>query len=167
MEQYLCLYTLARQDNWDAWLPIATFVHNQWPNATTKHSPHKVLLGYRLSGAEEPTLITNSETVEQRHQLIKEHRATALQALDDVAKATPTSQYKVGSLVWLEAKHLTLPYALAKLAPKHHSPFKIMQEVSPVAYQLKLPRAWTIHDVFHSSLLMPYKETMEHGPQFP
>ena len=28
VEQYLCLYTLARQDDWDAWLPIATFVHN-------------------------------------------------------------------------------------------------------------------------------------------
>ena len=28
VEQYLCLYTSARQDNWDAWLPIATFIHN-------------------------------------------------------------------------------------------------------------------------------------------
>ena len=59
-----------------------------------------------------------------------------------------------------------LLYTSAKLAPKHHGPFKIMQEVSPVAYQLKLPRAWTIHDVFHSSLLTPYKETTDTGPQF-
>ena len=36
VEQYLQLYTLVRQDDWDAWLPIATFVHNQWPNTTTK-----------------------------------------------------------------------------------------------------------------------------------
>ena len=41
-----------------------------------------------------------------------------------------------------------------------------MREFSPVAYQLKLPRAWTIHNIFHSSLLMPYKETKEHGTQF-
>ena len=35
-----------------------------------------------------------------------------------------------------------------------------------MAYQLELPRAWTIHDVFHSSLLTPYKETREHRAQF-
>ena len=35
-----------------------------------------------------------------------------------------------------------------------------------MAYQLELPKAWTIHDVFHSSLLTPYKETLEHGAQF-
>ena len=36
VEQYLQLYTSARQDNWDVWLPITTFIHNRWPNATTK-----------------------------------------------------------------------------------------------------------------------------------
>ena len=116
--------------------------------------------------AEEPTSITNNETIEARHQLIKEHRAAALQALDNIAQTTPGSQYQVGDWVWLEAKHLALPYTSAKLAPKHHGPFKITKEVSPVAYQLELPKAWTIHDVFHSSLLMPYKETREHGAQF-
>ena len=28
VEQYLHLYTSARQNDWDAWLPITTFVHN-------------------------------------------------------------------------------------------------------------------------------------------
>ena len=98
--------------------------------------------------------------------MIKEHKGAALQALNDIAQTTPGSQYKVGDWVWLKAKHLTLPYASAKLAPKHHRPFKIMREISLVAYQLKLPKAWTIHDMFHSSLLTPYKETREHGAQF-
>ena len=78
----------------------------------------------------------------------------------------PASQYKVGEWVWLEAKHLALPYASAKLALKHHGPFQIMKEISPVAYQLALPRAWMIHNVFHSLLLTPYKETPEHRAQF-
>ena len=141
-------------------------MHNQWPNATTKCSPHKILLGYHPSAAEEPTLITNNETVEVRHQLIKQHREAALQALNKIAQTTLESQYHTGDWVWLKAKHIALPYASAKLAPKHHRPFKITKEISPVAYQLKLPRAWTIHDVFHSLLLTPYKETPEHGAQF-
>ena len=116
--------------------------------------------------AEELTSITNNKTVEARHQLIKQHREVALQALNKVAQTTPESQYHIGDWVWLEAKHLTLPYALTKLAPKHQRPFKIMKEISPVAYQLELPRAWTIHDIFHSLLLIPYKETPEHRAQF-
>ena len=40
VEQYLWMYTTAQQDNWDEWLPIMSFVHNQWPNTTTKLSPH-------------------------------------------------------------------------------------------------------------------------------
>ena len=111
-------------------------------------------------------MITNNKTVEARHQLIKQHREVALQALNKVMQVNPESQYHRGDWVWLKAKHLALPYASAKLAPKHHRPFKITKEVSPVAYQLELPRAWTIHDVFHSSLLTPYKETQEHGAQF-
>ena len=166
VKQYIRLYTLARQDDWEAWLPIATFVHNRWPNATTKHSPHEVLLGYHPSAAEEPTGITNNETVEVRHQLIKEHREVALHALNKTAQATPTSQYKVEEWVWLEAKYLALPYASTKLAPRHHGLFQITKEISPVAYQLTLPRAWMIHNVFHSSLLTHYKETCESGAQF-
>ena len=166
VEQYICLYTSARQDDWEAWLPIATFVHNQWPNATTKRSPHEILLGYHPSTAEEPMGITNNKTVEARHQLIKEHREAALHALNKVAQTMPVSQHQVGDWVWLEAKYLALPYASTKLAPKHHRPFQIMKEISLVAYQLTLPRAWTIHNVFHSSLLTHYKETHKSRAQF-
>ena len=166
VEQYIRLYTSAQQDDWEAWLPIATFVHNRWPNATTKCSPHEILLGYFPSTAEEPMGITNNETVEARHQLIKEHREAALHALNSVAQTMPASQYQVGDWVWLEAKYLALPYTLAKLAPKCHGLFQIVKEISPVAYQLTLPRAWMIHNVFHSSLLTHYKETCESGAQF-
>ena len=90
----------------------------------------------------------------------------ALHALNKTAQATPPSQYKEGEWVWLEAKYLTLPYASTKLAPKHHRPFQIMKEISLVAYQLALPRAWMIHNVFHSSLLTRYEETCESRAQF-
>jgi hypothetical protein len=35
-----------------------------------------------------------------------------------------------------------------------------------MAYQLRLPVAWGIHDIFHASLLSPYHETTTHGPNF-
>ena len=81
-------------------------------------------------------------------------------------QSAPLAQYNVNEQVWLKAKHLTLPYQTTKLTPKCHGPFRILKQVSPVAYKLELPPAWTIHPVFHASLLTPYHETIEHGANY-
>jgi len=61
---------------------------------------------------------------------------------------------------------LKLPYHTPKLAPRRQGPFHISLVISPVAYRLVLPLSWGIHNVFHASLLLPYKETTVHGPNF-
>jgi hypothetical protein len=38
--------------------------------------------------------------------------------------------------------------------------------ISPVVYHLTLSPSWKIHNVFHVSLLTPYKEMEEHSPNF-
>src|SRR5258707_15366281 len=92
----------------------------------------------------------------------------AIEAINRAGRhpAIPPSQFKVNEQVWLDAKNLRLPYQTMKLAPKPHGPFRITKEISPVAYQLSLPAAWTIHDVFDASLLLPYQENAVHGPNF-
>jgi hypothetical protein len=75
-------------------------------------------------------------------------------------------EWEKGQKVWLEAKNLSLPYGLIKLASRRHGPFLIKRVISPVVYQLRLPPQWTIHPVFHTSLLTPYIETKEHGENF-
>jgi hypothetical protein len=77
-----------------------------------------------------------------------------------------TSQYKQGEQVWLEATHLKIHHQKTKLKAKRYGPFKIIKEISPVVYQLRLLVAWGIHDIFHASLLSPYHETTAHGPNF-
>jgi len=44
-----------------------------------------------------------------------------------------------------------------KLDHKNHGPFQIEKLVSPLAVRLTLPRKWKIHNVFHVSLLEPYR----------
>jgi hypothetical protein len=97
-----------------------------------------------------------------------ECRAQAIKAINQAVEkmGKPEAQYTMGMQVWLEGKNLKLPYQSTKLAPKRYGPFKIIKEVSPVAYQLSLPMTWGIHDVFHSSLLSPYHEMTQHGPNF-
>jgi hypothetical protein len=75
--------------------------------------------------------------------------------------------HEPGDLVWLEGTNLRLSHPTAKLAPKRYGPFKITKKISPVVFQLELPGHWTIHNVFHASLLTPYRETQEHGINYP
>jgi hypothetical protein len=77
-----------------------------------------------------------------------------------------TPKYKVGDQVWLEGRHLRTNQPTAKLAPKHHGPFKVVQVMSPVNYRLGLPTQWSIHDVFYTDLLTPYCETPMHGANY-
>ena len=80
-----------------------------------------------------------------------------------MSKFTP---WKVGDKVWLEGKNLRLHYPTRKLAPQQEGPFEISQVISPLAYRLRLLPMWKIHDVFHASLLLTYRETAEHGPNY-
>jgi len=73
----------------------------------------------------------------------------------------------MGLKVWLEGTNLKLPSNITpKLSPRRYGPFKVVSQISKVTYKLKLPSTWKIHDVFHTSLLTPYKETDQHGPNF-
>ena len=77
--------------------------------------------------------------------------------------------FKKGDKVWLEGRNLHMSHPFPKLAPKHHGPFLIEQVINPMVFKLELPKQWKqkhLHPMFHTSLLMPYKETEEHGANF-
>jgi Chromo (CHRromatin Organisation MOdifier) domain len=71
--------------------------------------------------------------------------------------------------VWLDRKNITMSHPFTKLEPKHYGPFQVTKAVNNVVFKLKLPYQWLkhkVHLVFHASLLSPYKEIEEHGPNF-
>jgi hypothetical protein len=72
----------------------------------------------------------------------------------------------VGQKVWLEGKHLQTSHPTFKLRAKQFGPFPVICIVGQTSYQLELPPQWKIHDIFHASLLLPYKEMLEHGHNF-
>jgi hypothetical protein len=89
-----------------------------------------------------------------------------IKAQQSWVKHRDTPKYKEGDQVWLEGKNLRINQPTAKLAPRRHGPFKIIQVMSAVNYRLELPTQWSIHPVFHIDLLTPYRETIMHGPNF-
>jgi len=148
---------------------MAEFTHNLWPHEITRKSPFELLMGYNphADWIDRPSLIPQ---VALRLQQFKEARAQAqelmVKAQNLWIKHKDTPKYQIGDLVWLEGRHLRTNQPTAKLAPRRHGPFKIIQVMSAINYCLKLPMQWSIHSVFHTDLLTPYCETLTHGPNY-
>jgi len=171
LEQYLWVFCGTQQNNWHVWLPLAQHTKNLWPSATTKKTPFNLLIGYTPQ-IHQPTRSSNLPTFEQRLSAIKEARNATQEAQckaqESWIKECPWfTPFEVGTKVWLKGTNLRLPSNITtKLALRQYRPFMVAAKISNVTYKLSLPPTWKIHDVFHTSLLTPYKETDQHGPNF-
>src|SRR6266699_1111101 len=71
--------------------------------------------------------------------------------------------YSVGDLVRLNGKHIRTRRAAKKLDAKLFGPFKVTKLVdkSGMSVELELPKRWRVHNVFHTSLLEPYRSSVK------
>jgi hypothetical protein len=80
VEQYLQIYGNSQQDDWANLLSLAQFVHNFWPNASTKRMPFELLFGVNpiihMTGR-----TTNVLELNKRQEWLKEGRECAQEAI--------------------------------------------------------------------------------------
>ena len=144
---------------------MATAVHNNAQNGTTRQVPNSVLTGFTPTLAPSSNQTFGVPAADDRITRMIQARKTAIEAINRPT-SIPRASFATGERVWLEGKNLPISMGSSKLRPKRYGPFKISRVISPVVYQLELPNQWKIHPVFHASLLLPYKETEQHGPNF-
>jgi len=167
IEQYLRPWTSGRPSAWSQLLPVAEFAHNSWKHDVARKSPHELLIGIKpqviLKHLEGPV-----PAAETRLRLLEESRQLAQKLLQNVQSRKDNKrlmEIKEGDQVWLEGRNLSIA-GNRKLSPKRYGPFKVSQRISPVAMQLDLPKSMKIHNVFHTDLLLPYKETEQYGTPY-
>jgi len=101
-------------------------------------------------------------------RLLDESRQLAQKLLQNVQSRKDNkklTEIKEGDQVWLEGHNLSIA-GNCNLSPKQYGPFKVSQQISPIAMHLDLPASMKIHNVFHTDLLLPYKEMEQYGMPF-
>jgi len=68
-------------------------------------------------------------------------------------------EFQIGEHVYLRVrprKSTLSTGSCARLALRYCEPFKVLDQIAPIAYQLALPAQIKVHNVFHVSLLKKY-----------
>ena len=165
---YLCMYCMEKPDDWSLFLADAQFAHNSRIHSMHGQTPFYLLHGYEPTAY--PSDVANTPGLaEERLEQLAANCDKAIIAHKRVQEAMITCKpglayrkFEVGDKVWLDARNLHLK-TTRKLTPRQLGPFEVIEEISPVVYKLRLPKAWRIHDVFHVSLLTPQVTTPEYG----
>ena len=167
IEQYLCPWTAGKPNAWSQLLLVAKFAHNLWKHNVIHKTPHELLIGIK------PQVIlkhleSSIPAAKQCLRLLDNTRQSAQKLLQHVQNRKDNRwlrEIKEGDQVWLEGHNLSIT-GNQKLSPKRYGPFTVTQMISPVAACLDLPKSMKIHNVFHTDLLLPYKEMEQYGTPF-
>jgi hypothetical protein len=166
IETYLRNFVNGRQNNWSDLLPIAEFTHNSWTHEATKHSPHELITG-SIPSAKITPLDDSVPSAQNRLLELTKACIDAQKSLDHRIKNPRNHRtLEVNQQVWLDARNLHVNTPSKKLSPRRYGPFKVIKQISKVAYQLKLPPSMRIHDVFHIDRLIPFVSTEAYGAAY-
>ena len=165
LETYLRIFVNHEQDDWFDLLPLAEFAYNNAYQESTKMSPFFANYGFhpRFLAEFSPTPVPAANDFASHLHEVHDRLVENVKKAQDISaryydrKHKPI-ELKPGDLVWLNSSHLSTTRPSKKLDWKQLGPFKVLERIGLQAYRLELPPTMRhIHNVFHISLLEPYK----------
>ena len=164
LEQYVRIFCNYQQDDWVKLLPVAEFVYNNSPNATTGISPFYANKGYNPRLAIEPDFHTTNfrtrqhlESLRKIQENLRKHILSAQESIQKYAdrkRLDPPDSIQVGNQVMVRADHFSTTRPSKKLSERLLGPYMVTEQVGTLSYRIKLPREYSrVHPVFHVSQL--------------
>jgi len=178
IEAYLRAFVSHEQNDWVQLLPMAEFAYNN--SVTMGHgiTPFYTNYGFHprsMNPPEENDEPINPASTAYGHWMttIYDEARKGLEATQERMRRytdpgqKPPPAYQVGNLVMLSGRNIKTRRPSKKMDHKNHGPFQFEEIISPLAVRLTLPRKWKIHNVFHISLLEPYRTSEHRAPPDP
>ena len=168
----LSSYVNQQQDNWDEWLLIAEFCHNDREHSTMKQT--SFFLNARQhpwKGTEIRRTLSNesANTFFEQMQHAGEDTHSALNHTAELMKQSYDHSHQSAiahakeDKVYLKSTNISTKQPSQKLEDHQYGPFLIKRKIGNSAYELALPLTWHgVHPVFNKMLLTPFKL-----PKFP
>jgi hypothetical protein len=170
VEQVLrCLiHQLEEVREWDQLLPTVEFVLNAYPNRSTGYSPFYLNWGYEpvtpqtfLRDRQQILNESVSQFLSRMGNIFSKSQANVQRANDQMKARYDTRrreiEFKVGDWVLVSTENMHRQGTPHKLQRRFIGPFKVGVRYGRVAYELVVPDTWRRHNVFHVSLLKPFK----------
>ncbi|KAK3288483.1 hypothetical protein CYMTET_4047 [Cymbomonas tetramitiformis] len=172
MERMLRAYVDANQLDWDLWCTPVEYAINDSRSAVTGFTPFELCYGH--APASQLDFFVEAALAAPREKLLVAQQ----QQMAQYDARHRARQYAVGDMVWVDATHLTQPGDRGlhkKLLKKRLGPMEVIAAFhsdrqmeldpedrgAPVAYRLKLPPQWRVHDVFTVDRLTPVESASE------
>ena len=163
------------QGNWDDHLPLVEFAYNNSYHASIGMPPYEALYGRKCrtllcwDEVGERKLL-GPELVQQTTEIVKIIRARLVAAQDRQKKYADLHrqrrEFEEGSYVFLKVSPWKGKIRFGKkekLSPRFIGPFEVLKRIGEVSYEVALPpKLAHIHNVFHVSVLRPYKPDYKH-----
>ncbi|CAJ0962726.1 unnamed protein product [Ranitomeya imitator] len=169
LETYLRCFVSADQHDWVSFLPLAEFALNNRASSATLVSPFFCNSGFHprfSSGQVESSDCPGVDYVVDRLQQIWTQVVDNLTLSQEKAQLFANRRrrvgprLRVGDLVWLSSRHIPMKVSSPKFKPRFIGPYRISEILNPVSFRLTLPDSFSIHNVFHRSLLRRYVAPM-------
>jgi hypothetical protein len=189
VEEAMRMSITYRQNTWVKLLPKIQFSINSTPSRATGLSPYYIEKGrhavtnldrdniLRRGDSTDPDIDEFVAGIHNIEQEVRERMELTRQWMErdaDKRRRNISASLYPGAYAYLSTNGITLPWdkerRSRKLRQLYYGPYKILRQLSPVSFQLKLPAAARIHDVFHCSLLKPSTDSQTlglHGTPLP
>lgn len=174
LEAYLRNYVNAKQNNWSELLPVAQLAYNTSHHTSIGMFPFKANYGYDpkeipSQGETTPVPQVNKHlndlsTIQAKLKNTLNKSVQSYKKFSYIHHREP-EKYFPRSLVFLDACNLHIKWPCQKLGPKKIGPLEIIQKISPLTYQVCLPKGSTAHDVFHLAFSVATTDPQKISPR--
>ncbi|MCO5606904.1 hypothetical protein L7F22_061095 [Adiantum nelumboides] len=162
-------YVSEHKGKWEQYLPLVEYAYNNTMHSSTGKALFEIVEG----GKKVPPILHTKDKIFEADKYVQDMdemykkvkvalektRAKQKKSADRHCREVVFSlgdwvllRFEKARLKKMKGKERLFP----KLSMRYYGPFQICNIISDVAYRLKLPESWKIHNAFHVSLLRHY-----------